>query len=293
MRHPSQALRLIVLLAGVLAIASFAFAQDGSAANTGSSAADVAPTAIAAAAGGFTGGFFVSRVTHPDGSQTLDLVGSVILWLLMAMSVFNLGLMVHLAIANKKAAFLPPPSIDAIKRLVAGNRFREALDVAAADQSFFCRILHPALAEAGQGYHAMMRVLEQKADVLATQRMRPIEILYMFGQVSPMIGLLGTVYGIIFAFSVFVSMGGRASPALLAGGIGTALVATFWGLVVAIPALAGYSLLRNKVDQLTLQSTVQAEEIIGQLKTRSAASSAKSSAPSTAPAQQRAGAVPA
>ena len=62
-----------------------------------------------------------------------------------------------------------------------------------------------------------------------------------------MAGLFGTVYGMILAFQSIVSAGGNADPVLLAGGIGTALVTTFWGLVVAIPALMGYAVVRNRI----------------------------------------------
>ena len=59
-----------------------------------------------------------------------------------------------------------------------------------------------------------------------------------------------------------VASGGAADPVMLAGGIGTALTTTFWGLVVAIPALAGYALLRNRIDELTIEATLQAEEFV-------------------------------
>jgi biopolymer transport protein ExbB len=52
----------------------------------------------------------------------------------------------------------------------------------------------------------------------------------------------------IVAFQTIAASGGAADPAMLAGGIGTALVTTFWGLVIAIPALAAYATLRNQVD---------------------------------------------
>jgi biopolymer transport protein ExbB len=130
----------------------------------------------------------------------------------------------------------------------------------------------------------VVRALEQTADVLTTARLRPIEHLYMLGQVTPMMGLLGTVYGIILAFRAFVASGGHASPVLLAGGIGTALVATFWGLVVAIPALAAYAVLRNKVDELTLQATHAAAEMLNQFRPRSTTTAKSAAAPVAAAA---------
>jgi len=77
-----------------------------------------------------------------------------------------------------------------------------------------------------------------------------------------MIGLFGTVYGMIIAFGAIVAAGGSADPVALAGGIGTALTTTFWGLVVAIPALAGYAVLRNRIDELTIEATIEAERVL-------------------------------
>ena len=120
-----------------------------------------------------------------------------------------------------------------------------------------------------------MRSLEQTADELATARMRRIELLNVVGQVSPMIGLFGTVYGMILAFGAIVASGGSADPVALAGGIGTALTTTFWGLVVAIPALSGYAILRNKIDELTVEATIVGEEILNNFRPRKPAKASR------------------
>ena len=77
-----------------------------------------------------------------------------------------------------------------------------------------------------------------------------------------MLGLFGTVYGMILAFQSIVTSGGNADPVLLAGGIGTALVTTFWGLVVAIPALAGYAVLRGRLDATLAEALSEAETLV-------------------------------
>jgi len=93
-----------------------------------------------------------------------------------------------------------------------------------------------------------------------------IEPLNIIGNVAPMIGLFGTVYGMILAFREIVVAGGSPDPVELAAGIGTALTTTFWGLVVAIPALAGYALLRTRLDGLTAEAARSAEELVGRLR---------------------------
>ena len=98
-----------------------------------------------------------------------------------------------------------------------------------------------------------------------------------------MIGLFGTVYGMILAFQAIVVTGGDADPIMLAGGISTALTTTFWGLVVAIPALAGYAIIRNRIDQFTTEATSRAEELLSHFRPRPGRAAARSADARPAP----------
>jgi biopolymer transport protein ExbB len=208
--------------------------------------------------------FFVSKSS--DGS--IELIGSSVTWLLLLLSMFSIGLMVHLALANRRPTILPSSLSEGLRKQIKKKHFQNAISLAERDDSYLGKILVAAFKEAKFGFPAMMRALEQTADELATSRLRRIELLNVFGQVSPMIGLFGTVYGMILAFGAIVASGGSADPVALAGGIGTALTTTFWGLVVAIPALSGYAILRNKIDALTVEATIDAEDILNNFRPR-------------------------
>ena len=189
-------------------------------------------------------------------------------------------------LANRKPGVVPIDLIDKIEKRIAKKDFRSIIDLTRDDQTYLGKILHAAFREARFGFPAMMRALEQTADELATARLRRIEMLNVVGQVSPMIGLFGTVYGMILAFGAIVASGGTADPVALAGGIGTALTTTFWGLVVAIPALAGYAVLRNKIDELTVEATIVAEEVLNNFRPRKTpVTNSSGSAPDNAPRQ--------
>jgi biopolymer transport protein ExbB len=178
------------------------------------------------------------------------------------------GLIIHLSLANRRSTVLPDDLVQNIRNKIRKKQFQSAINIASKNNSYLGKILVGAFLEAKFGFPAMMRSLEQTADELATKRLRRIELLNVMGQVSPMIGLFGTVYGMILAFSAIVAAGGSADPVSLAGGIGTALTTTFWGLVVAIPALAGYAIIRNKIDELTVEATIVAEEILNNFRPR-------------------------
>jgi biopolymer transport protein ExbB len=218
----------------------------------------------------FSEAFFIARKTDPSGEKSVEMIGSLIIWFLLLLSVLSLGLIGHMALANQRRSIVPKGVVEEVRRLIAAGKYREALELSGRDESFFSQVLRAGLSEASHGFAAVIRRLELTADELTTVRLRRIEYLNVLGQVSPMIGLFGTVYGMILAFSAIVASGGNADPILLAGGIGTALTTTFWGLLVAIPALAGYAIIRNKIDELTTEATMTAEELVNQFRPKAA-----------------------
>ena len=237
-----------VLAASIALLTARATAQTGEGTAEGSSFAEV---------------FFISTKFDPaTGATSVELIGSVLIWFLLLLSALSLGLMGHMAMTNRRTTIVPDRLVDEVRRRLHEGDFKHVLELTRQDESFFSRVLQAGLREASHGFSAIVRALEQTADELTTNRLRRLEYLNVLGNVAPMIGLFGTVYGMILAFQGIKATGGNADPAVLAGGIGTALVTTFWGLLVAIPALAGYAVLRNKVDELTTEATLRAEELI-------------------------------
>ena len=208
-------------------------------------------------------------------------LGLGVTWLLIVMSVVVVALTLQHVLVNKEKVIIPPDSVAAVEDHLENKRFRDALNVAAEDDSIFGQVMYASLSEAANGYGAMERAVEETADLLGAKRIRSIELLSVFGQVGPMIGLFGTVYGMIVAFDQIVQVGGTPQPDDLAGGIRTALVTTFWGLIVGIPAIAAAALIRNKIDALVVETMIQAELLISrfspaarkQAKSRSSSSS--------------------
>ncbi|MHC4947951.1 MAG: MotA/TolQ/ExbB proton channel family protein [Planctomycetota bacterium] len=255
-------LLVLALLVGAAALAAPALGQDPAAGLD-------APSRPAAVGGSFGEAFFVSRRTDPvTNEKSIEIIGSLVIWFLLMLSALSFGLMGTMLFTNQRRAIVPDGVIDEVRTLMTGSKYRETLELTGEEPSFFSQVLHAGLQEASHGFAAIIRRLEQTSDELTTVRLRRIEYLNVLGQVSPMIGLFGTVYGMILAFQAIVASGGNADPILLAGGIGTALTTTFWGLVVAIPALAGYAIIRNRIDELTTEATLRAEELLNQFRPR-------------------------
>lgn len=195
-----------------------------------------------------------------------DLLGMAIIWLLLAMSCISIAFAVSLFLRYRRTLMLPEQIREQVAELIRQKKYREAIDVAQNDPSFLGRVVSSALGEAGAGYEAMERAIQEAGDAETARILRPVEYLNVLGNIAPMLGLFGTVYGMIVAFQSLVAAGGKPDPADLAGGIATALVTTFWGLVVAIPALSAYAVIRNKIDAITTEGILIAEDMISPFK---------------------------
>ncbi|MEM8739485.1 MAG: MotA/TolQ/ExbB proton channel family protein [Planctomycetota bacterium] len=239
---------------GLCAVAAFAQGDGGGGAGVARETSGVASVVSGGASGGgsFFSAFFWSS----------DLLGLAIIWVLIVCSFVSLGLTLVFVMRYRRESLIPEQTQGRLEELLAAKQYREAIALANRDPSYLGRITSAALNEAGNGYGAMERALEEAGDAEATRILRPIEVLNVMGNIAPMVGLFGTVYGMIVAFQRLVDAGGSPDPVDLAAGISTALVTTFWGLVVAIPALAAYAVVRNKIDAVTAEGLVTAERII-------------------------------
>ena len=204
------------------------------------------------------------------GQSTVDqsffavyiLGGGFVGYIIIALSVVMVALVIQYFIQYRKATIAPDTVKDQVAAMFENKQYREAIDFTAADSSFLAGTIHAALAEAGHGYPAMERAMEEAAEERTTKMLRHVEWLNLLGNIGPMLGLLGTVQGMIGAFFDIVRLGGTPDPAALAGNIGIALVTTLQGLVVAIPALSFYSIVRSRIDAQTSGAMVSAQELI-------------------------------
>ena len=114
------------------------------------------------------------------------------------------------------------------------------------------RVLAAALANRDRGREIMMERVQDTGRHVVHELERFLNTLGTIASISPLLGLLGTVTGIIRAFNA-VMLGGMGDPRLLAGGISEALITTAGGLAVAIPAFIAFRYLRGKVERIVIE----------------------------------------
>ena len=145
------------------------------------------------------------------------------------------------------------------------------------------------------GDHVIQEAMESEGERGATELWQKISYLNNIGVLAPLLGLLGTVLGMIHAFSTMQAKGGATTPADLAGGVSIALTHTFLGLFLAIPCLAAFGVLRTMVDRLTIRGALVAEELLLMIKpadSRSASAAPAAQVAATPPPPARPTAAP-
>ncbi|MBI1826768.1 MAG: MotA/TolQ/ExbB proton channel family protein [Planctomycetes bacterium] len=189
--------------------------------------------------------------------------GGWVTWLaLIPLSVTALALIIDCGLTIRRASVMPAGTVKMLSDLLARGAYPEAVRLVADERSALARIIHSGMTEARNGYSAMERAMEDAVDEQAARFSRKIEYLNVIGNVAPMIGLFGTVGGIIRMFISIADAGGIPVMQRISSDLGTALVATYWGLLVAIPALSVFGLLRNRIDALLAECAVVADRMM-------------------------------
>ncbi len=206
----------------------------------------------------------------PAGPKMMSLgqlfeAGGAIGYVITGLSVLMVSLIVEHIFSLRRNALMPPGLAEAVHHHLALRHFEEARQQCHFQPSFLAYVLSAGLRDADINYGAVEKGLEDSATEQAARLYRKIEYLSVIGTIAPMLGLLGTVWGMILAFMEFEQ---KANPQVseLAPGIYKALVTTLQGLCVAIPALAAFAHFRNRIDQLVADGALTAEAVFADYK---------------------------
>lgn len=198
------------------------------------------------------------------------LVGILILLVLTALSITAAYLLFDQVMTLRRREVLPEGISDAVRQALLTGHPAEADAACRRTPSVLSVVLLSGLSEFEFGWREVEKAVEDSLAQQSARLMRRIEYLSVIGNIAPMVGLLGTVTGMIFAFQQVAATRGAAGAGDLAEGIYQALVTTVCGLVVAIPALAIYAVCRNRVDSLIAEVAYQSQHALAPIKRRPA-----------------------
>ena len=185
-------------------------------------------------------------------------------FVLVALFVMNL-------LTARRDNVVPSTLVEGFEQQLDAKNYQAAYDLAKNDESFLGHVLSAGLGKVSAGYNQAIEAMQEVGEEENMRLEHRLSYLALIGSLSPMIGLLGTVHGMIDSFKLIANTAtGAPDPQALAQGISTALFTTFIGLILAIPALAAYNLLRNRVSRLVLEVGIISEGLMNRFQKKPA-----------------------
>ena len=197
--------------------------------------------------------------------QALLKAGGAIGYVVIALSVAMVALIMEHLLSIRKGSLMPRSLAEQLHQMISGGQFQQADQLCRERPTFLSYVVMSGLKEANFGYNAVEKAMEDASVEQAARLSRKIEYLSVIGALAPMLGLMGTVWGMIQAFAEFTEKA-NPMPADFAPAISEALVTTLFGLLVAVPALAAYAWFRNRIDEYVAETTLMAEHLVAPLR---------------------------
>jgi biopolymer transport protein ExbB len=177
--------------------------------------------------------------------------GGPLMWPIILCSVAAAAIVLERLWTLQDRRVLPRELTKKVWQLIESNQINDKVISALEQNSPLGRVLAAGLSNRHKPRDVMMQRLEDTGRHVIHELERFLNTLGTIAAVSPLLGLLGTVTGIIKSFNA-IQAAGMSDPRALSGGIAEALICTAAGLIVAIPALVAYRLLRSKVDGIVI-----------------------------------------
>ena len=186
----------------------------------------------------------------------------IMIWIaILGTSITMVTFVIQNILSLRNAQLAPPELVDALRNSIGAGNYQEAWETCSANDNYLANILQGGLERLGRGKEAVEDAISEYAlregNILRNRN----SYLSVIGVVSPMIGLLGTVIGMMGAFAT-LGASGISDPRSLARSIGEVLLATASGLFIAIPAFIFYYIFRNRSQAVIVYADDQINHLI-------------------------------
>jgi biopolymer transport protein ExbB len=240
---------LLIILSGIVwsaVPATTAFAQEG---NAPAAAANDAEAAEKPVEGQSYFWWFI---------RSSGVIGLFILIL----SIYFVATVIRLFIEMRMDVAIPPDLLQRFDEMLQRQEYAAIYNTARSDTSLFGRVLATGLAELPGGLTDARDAMERMADTETVDMEKQISMLAVLGTLGPMIGLIGTLKGMIASFSVIAMSDVQLKASEVAGGISEALLLTFEGVSLSIPAIYFYAVFRNRVASISSSVVLHADHML-------------------------------
>jgi biopolymer transport protein ExbB len=183
----------------------------------------------------------------------IDLIvrGGIVMYPIILCSIIALAIFLERLWVLRRKRIIPSAFVETVEDNLRNRKLSEALFLCQNDDSSIAKIFLAGLKNTERGIWMVKEAIEERGGREGVILEKHVGILSTIANLSPLLGLLGTVSGMIKTFKVLSQ--GASNPSLLAGGIAEALITTAAGLLVAIPTLVCYRILKDKAESLIFE----------------------------------------
>jgi biopolymer transport protein ExbB len=193
-----------------------------------------------------------------DNIKAAGTVGVII----VGLSIAGLSLVITFAMQIRRDVMVPPDLLAHVEGLFEEEDYDAALEVVEGQACFLSSVMAAGLPRIDRPYHDIEVAMEEAGDQESSRLHQKIGYLSLIAAISPMLGLLGTVMGMVEAFDTIAGSKTSPKPSELANGISKALMTTMMGLSVAIPMSVAYFVFRNRVNNAIVEVANIATELM-------------------------------
>jgi biopolymer transport protein ExbB len=199
---------------------------------------------------------------------TYESLGLMYTLIFLAFSFSSVALVVMNILRARRDSICPQHLVEAFGEHLAAKRYQEAYELARADESVLGQVLAAGMAKVSVGYDKAVEAMQEVGEDENMKIEHQLSYLGLLGTVSPMVGLFGTVHGMIMSFEVIASSNTTPKPSKLAEGVSTALFTTIVGLAIAIPVIACFHYFKNRFIRLMFEVGVYSGELMSHFEPR-------------------------
>jgi biopolymer transport protein ExbB len=185
---------------------------------------------------------------------------------LLLLSIYFTALVIRLFMEFRVSEAVPAALVDKLEAAIRDKKFQDAYDVCKDNDSFLARLVRTGIANLPNGRSEAKEAMQQVTEEMVTTLEMKISYLAIIGTLGPMIGLVGTIWGMILSFQeIATAAGAQPRPEKVAEGISTALFITLEGVSLSVPAIFFFAFFRNRIAQMTMESNRVADRTINSL----------------------------
>jgi len=236
-------------------------------------AQEAAPAPAAAGSGEITLEQAKAEAEKGGGNDFISVVISsgplgIALWLsLLLTSMAGVYLCIDAFVKIRESRIMPMELLNKVRAAMDEGDVGKALEYCKAEPTILSNILRAGFENVEEGFDVIQESINAVADLESERLLQRVTYLSVVSNLAPMLGLLGTVQGMIYAFATLATQSaGAAQQAMLASNIAQALYTTAAGLVVAVPTVAFFYFFRNRANNIILSMVILTNDLIKTLR---------------------------